>query len=447
MNNLQNQLLQIEGLVNPISLAGHIFDYESVQELKAKIRLKRKKIRYLLPQKREIFSGVSIIDLEEKALLFKEGVYENREDRIIILPFSLKRSLLDTRIRPKYFYYHPKKFPYEFVSLVSKGEIRKLFFNAMREIYSWLEIEYKHIWYYPLHYRSAFIFRLDTDFARERELKKSYQLLKETGIKGTWFVNTKEHKKLIPLFASWQKEGEDIQLHCFIHQIFPDYKRNYENILQGKEILREGGIAVNGFAAPFGTFNLPLYQVLSDLDFSFSSEFCLSYDDFPFYPVIQEREFKTLQIPIHPICVGRLLEAGFTPYEMFQYYKNYIDWRYKNSLPIFIYDHPHRVASFPELFRRIINYIKEKGDIWITTMAEFYNWWKEREQEGERCALNIIKGERAGFARPDEKETALRPREVVYFPIKSSRIKKGNIKLFIKGILWRMNKYLKGRTR
>ncbi len=448
--DLLRQLLQIEGLLNPIPIEDHIFDLASSQTpLSSKIKIGKSKS--LFPQRREIFSGVGIIDLESKGLLLKEGIYENPNEKIIVLPFSLEQALGDIRVGPKYFYFHPKKFPYEFVSLVAKGDIRKLFFNCLRQIYHWQGIEYQHLWYYPNGFRSAFIFRLDTDFAQEKEIKKTYQLLKETGIQGTWFINTKEHQKFIPLFAGLKKEGEDIQLHCFVHTLFPDYQRNYDNILKGKEILQGGGIEVKGFAAPFGAFNLPLYQVLADLQFSFSSEFSLSYDDFPFYPVIKGKVLPLLQIPCHPIGVGRLLEAGFTPEEMLEYYKTYINWRYQNYLPIFIYDHPQRVAQFPELFHSIFNYLKEKGDIWLTTMEKFYRWWKEREIAQERKIIHRIK--EGGEYLEDGENIKSLPKVSIYFPADLRRIKRikfglfPNLRLRVKGLLWKVNKYLKGKTK
>ncbi|MEO0102092.1 MAG: polysaccharide deacetylase family protein [candidate division WOR-3 bacterium] len=444
MNQILSDLLKTEGLLKPLPIENHLFDFDAHFPIKAK----KGKIKFLFPQRKEIFSGVGIIDLEKKGFLFKEGVYEKEEEVKIILPFSLKESLLDTKVKPRFFYFHPRKFPYEFVSAVSKGEIKKLLFNALRQICLWQDIEYQHLWYYPKNFLSVFIFRLDTDFAREREIKITHQILREVGINATWFINSKEHKRLIPFFAHLKKEGEDIQLHCYAHNLFPDYQRNYFNIKKGKELLEEKGIEVKGFASPFGLFNQFLYEVLSDLGFSFSSEFGLSYDDLPFYPRIEDKKFPILQIPIHPMCVGRLLEAGFNEKTMITYYKNYIDWRYGNRLPIIIYDHPHRLAQFPNLFKELINYAKSKERIWLTTMARFYQWWKEREQgEGQ---IHIINRE-GEYLKDREKEEPIK-RLSLYFPSNLSKIKGirngiiPNLRLKAKSMLWKVNRYLKGRT-
>lgn len=442
MNQILSDLLKTEGLLNPIPMENHLFDFDANLPIKAK----KGKIKFLLPQRREIFSGVGVIDLEKRGFLFKEGVYEKEEELKIILPFSLTETLLDTKVKPRFFYFHPQKFPYEFVSAVSKGEIKKLFFNALRQIYLWQDIEYQHLWYYPKDFFSTFILRLDTDFAKEKEIEKTWRVLQETKIHATWFINAKAHKRLIPFFVHLKREGEDIQLHCFIHNLFPDYQRNYDNIRRGKEILAEEGIEVKGFASPFGLFHLSLYSALSDLAFSFSSEFGLSYDDLPFYPRIEDKKFPILQIPIHPICVGRLLEAGFNEREMIAYYRNYIDWRYENRLPIIIYDHPHRVAQFPNLFKEIINYAQSKTEIWLTTMTGFHQWWEERERgEGQ---IHIIK--REGEYLKDSGEKSL-PKVSPYFPAhprKIRGIKNGiipNLRLKAKSMLWGVNRYRKRR--
>ncbi|MEO0116161.1 MAG: polysaccharide deacetylase family protein [candidate division WOR-3 bacterium] len=436
-------LLAIEKPLNPIPWEEYLFDLDRKPS-----RVKKGKIKFLLPEKKEIFSGVGIIELEKEGFLNQKGLYVDAKEKKIIFPFSLKSALSDIRVKPRYFYYHPKKFPYEFVSAVSKGEIRKLFFNALRQICLWEDMEYQHLWYYPQNFLSVFIFRVDTDFAREREIKITYEILKEVGINATWFINTKEHQRLIPFFTQLRKEGEDIQLHCYTHNLFPDYQSNYLNIQKGKEILEKEGIMVKGFASPFGLFNESLYRVLSDLGFSFSSEFALSYDDFPFYPEIRGRKFPILQIPIHPIGFGRLLEAGFNEEEIFAYYKNYIDWRYKNSLPIVIYDHPHRIAQFPQLFRSILKYACGKRKIWLTTMTDFYEWWKRRE--GNEGAIHIIKGEKEIFRNGEE---SFQPKMENYFPYHPERIKRmrlgffPNWRLRAKSIFWRLNKYLKGKIR
>ncbi len=440
MKDIWQSLLATEGVLEGIPIEGSLFDLDSFKNGK------KERIRTIFPKARRIFSGVGPIDLQANGLLFPEGVYEAEGENIIVLPFSTKKALEDCRISPKYFFFAKRKFPYEFVSLVSKGEVRRLIFNAFRLISLRLRGEYRHISYYPKGFRSAFLFRIDTDFATEREIKETYSLLKRMGIRGTWFINAKEHKSLLSFFSSLK--GEDIQLHCFAHKTFPDYNRNYEQISKGKRVLEDAGIEVKGFAAPFGLFNLPLYQALLDLNLSFSSEFGLSYDDLPFYPSFGEREFPILQIPIHPICLSRLLEAKFCEEEIFFYYKNYIDWRYKNSQPVFLYDHPHRIAQFPKLWERIIRYIKEKEGIWFMTMSEFFNWWQERKEVRQSLTEKRIPQESERYEIKTLKDF---PEEIVQFPIENPKIERvkfglrGRLRLKWKVLSWKITKYLKER--
>ena len=56
-----------------------------------------------------------------------------------------------------------------------------------------------------------------------------------------------------------------------------------------------------------------------DMDFEYSSEFTLDYDDLPFFPYLKDGFSKVLQIPIHPISLGRLRRSHFSKNEMLKY--------------------------------------------------------------------------------------------------------------------------------
>jgi hypothetical protein len=172
-------------------------------------------------------------------------------------------------------------------------------------------------------------------------------------------------------------KNQEIALHCDKHFVFDDVKRNTENIDRGEVALKKAGITSNGFAAPFGDWNESLDEVLEKKKYDYSSEFSLSYDDLPFYPFVKDRFSKVLQIPIHPISLGRLRRSHFSDAEKLRYYKNVIDEKLKAGEPILIYHHPHhrQVEIFDEVFR----YINELN-IPKMSFAEFADWWNKREK-------------------------------------------------------------------
>jgi len=53
----------------------------------------------------------------------------------------------------------------------------------------------------------------------------------------------------------------------------------------------------------------------------------------------------------------------------------------RNSLmgePTIIYSHPNALVENFDILKEIIDYTREKGDIWITDMDEIDDWWRKR---------------------------------------------------------------------
>ncbi|MCD4796131.1 MAG: hypothetical protein K8R49_03035, partial [Candidatus Cloacimonetes bacterium] len=153
------------------------------------------------------------------------------------------------------------------------------------------------------------------------------------------------------------------------------YERNSNNLKTALSKLEKADIEPNGFAAPFGEWNPALAQVLEDMNFAYSSEFTLDYDDLPFFPFLKDGFSAVLQIPIHPISSGRLRRSHFSEEEMLEYYRKHIEA--KQNEPIIIYHHPHHhhFKVFDEVFK-IIN----KKKFHNITMSEYSSWWKKRSQ-------------------------------------------------------------------
>lgn len=362
-----------------------ITDFPILNSLLPDFHYDRLRLRYLVPTSDNIFNNVGLIDIGQNGLAPHGSsnsvvhIEEYGKGRIIALPFDLNQSLLNTHTKPKYFYCLTQKLPYETVAEVSKGEIRKLVINCLRVLFQQQNLYYLHLWYYPNSKLSVFTFRVDTDFSPWQNIESVIKLAQENGMSFTWFVNTKAQETDLAKFKKLLESEQDIQLHCYAHDVYKDYAKNYNNVGKGKELLKEVGIEPIGFAAPFGEWNENLAQVLEELDFQYSSEFAMAYDDLPFYPIAAWRKAKVLQIPIHPICVGRLLQAELDINQISVYFKRYINLSYQAREPIMVYDHPHRIHQFYQVFDTIIKKVKNMDRIWITNLTQFTHWWKQRE--------------------------------------------------------------------
>lgn len=360
-------------------------DFSVLQALLPDFRYHRVKNRYIIPTSDNIYNNVGLIDTGKHGFAFygsnNPTVYfeDYGLGKIIALPFDLNRSLIDTNLKPKCFYYPTEKFPYETVAEVSKGEVRKLALNCLRILSQQQNLYYSHVWYYPKDNSSIFTFRVDTDFSPWEHIQSVIKLARENELSFTWFINTKAQEADLAKFAELPNLGQDLQLHCYVHNVFSDYLHNRDNIEKGKTRLKEVGIDSIGYAAPFGEWNEDLAEVLQDLNFKYSSEFALAYDDLPFYPIAAEEKTKVLQIPVHPICVGRLLQADFDYNQIFLYFKRYIELCCQAREPIMIYDHPHRIHQVAQVFDSIFKEVKKLKNVWMSNFTQFMAWWEKRK--------------------------------------------------------------------
>jgi hypothetical protein len=365
---MQSELPQIQKLLNQGVCI--LTDMTNLKKIKPDLKYTSHKNNYLLNDGTDIFNNITAIDYQYTGY---DKIYESdlNNGYIIAIPFNINQALLNIDNERKPFYYPSRKFPNEITAQISKADIRKLVVNCIRKLYQKMNLSYCHLWYYPNQTKSAFAFRVDTDFGPESSLQATFDLADKTGIKFTYFVNTKAH----PVLANNKR---DFQIHCYQHEVYKDYRQNYDNISKAKSILEKSGISPIGFVSPYGLWNENLHKAMEDNNIKYSSEFSLAYDDLPFFPVIENRQSNVLQVPVHPICIGRLVHAGLSQDQCLDYYQKYFTKQRQANEPIFIYDHPHRIAQFPDIFDKILTQAKQLPDIWLTNMTEFYHWWQNR---------------------------------------------------------------------
>jgi len=301
---------------------------------------------------------------------------------IAVIPFQLSSVLLDTKWKRKRFPAGRTELPSELVARVSKGKIRKLIRTILIKMCDFRDVPYIQKWYLNSPDESCFLFRVDTDFCEEEDAEKLYNILKRKEINGTWFIDTASEYMLRNVYNSMP--DQEIAFHCDRHRIFDDYEMNRFYINRGLDKLQKERLAVNGYAAPFGQWNPELGKVLEDLQFSYSSEFSLNYDDLPFFPAGKGKH-SVLQIPIHPVSPGRLRRAHFTESEMVQYYKTVIDMKIAEQEPVIIYHHPSH--QYFAVIEEILEYVNSLG-LPNMTFRQFALWWKFRNRINLNTNLN-----------------------------------------------------------
>ena len=355
----------------------------------------RKNVSYRITKENSLFSQVGLVDFYTKfsipkcnSLLSLDtdldiNEYSQKKGNVVILPFSINELILEQGSIRKRFYIDRKELPSEVVSKVSKGKIREIVFHIVQKCFLKFDIPFVQKWYYPSENENALIFRIDTDFCSSEDAKNLYSICKKYNIRATWFVDTNDKKMLSEVYPSFTQH--EIALHCERHKVYDSYKENCDNILCAQEKLKQYDLNTKGFAAPFGEWNETLGKALEDLNFEYSSEFGLDYDDLPFYPYFDDHFSSVMQIPIHPISIGRLRRAHFTDQEMIRYYKSIIDFKCSRNMPVILYHHPHHKKL--NVWEDIFAYIQTKNP-WNPTMHEFTKWWSTKSDKNYSYEFN-----------------------------------------------------------
>ncbi len=299
---------------------------------------------------------------------------------IIALPFDVDSAIMDTRSTYRYLAEVNNKNAGEVMSVVSKGGIRRLVTRALRYLFARRNLPYVHLWYYPGSYRSAFAFRVDSDGYEPNSFQRTFEAAQSHNIAMTWFIDVGAQINHFNHVQVLRSAGQDIQLHCFLHKTFDDYEQNFQNIRAAQQVMYNYGLSPVGFVAPFGTWHPNLNRAMEGCGITYSSEFSLAYDDLPFYPIINEKRLsRVLQVPVHVICLGNMLKAGYSVEEVQAYWSQIMKKCYDHGEPMFLYCHPiGRLGSYPEILDFIFHQSRNMDRVWFTTLTAFHEWWKTR---------------------------------------------------------------------
>jgi peptidoglycan/xylan/chitin deacetylase (PgdA/CDA1 family) len=321
-------------------------------------------------------SGKEIV---REILRQEKCIWPNAGDLVTFGTRFTARSFADSRTVCKRFEGAGGKHPFENIAFVNKAALReKVISEIKRELFR-KNLPYINLGHFPSGYRTISLFRVDCDKAGKGDFFNLVDLSEKHKFPITWFIDVKSQESYLREISAIRKDGQDVQLHCYEHETYNSYSANLKNIIKGKELLEHSGIPVVGFASPFGKWNNSLNKALEDLGMEYSSEFAAGYDDLPFSPLLVTRMSDVLQIPVHPVCIGSLRNAGFTKDEMIAYFDRTINIKYQRKSPLIFYGHPHNeIDRYPEVFSFIIDRLRSHNDVWQTTMTEYSRWWKKR---------------------------------------------------------------------
>ncbi len=339
-----------------------------------------------LPKESSIFNEIGLLDVFTQCYAPKKAnelptldkkptalVAEWNGGNIIVLPFDPGELIIDERAGTKSFYSPEHRLPFENVSLVSKGALRKLVSRSLEFLHHRRGLPYIHKWYLPKNQQSLFAFRIDTDYGNKESIERLYSLSQKNNIPFTWFIDVKSQEQFIDYFA--QMKELEINIHCYDHVLFDDYQDTKSNIDKAKTVFGKYLLQSKGYASPYGAWNNEISNAINESGFEFSSEFSYDYDNVPSFPVVNGTQTKTLQIPIHPISIGTLKRLGYSEEMMIEYFRHVVQQTIASRIPLILYHHPNdrHESVLQEIFTII-----QKAKIQPVLFHEYASWWKER---------------------------------------------------------------------
>ncbi len=237
---------------------------------------------------------------------------------------------------------------------------------------------------FPAPYTSAFNFRADLDEPYPEDYARYARARRPIDDCSTHFISTAAYGDCPDVLEGVR--ACDAQSHGHHHFIYRDEAANLSNLSRAHEILQNAGIDPVGFACPESRWNAGLDRTLERLGYLYSSDFSLGYDDWPFFPHRDGRFSTVLQIPIHPICEGLLLDAGASGGdEIGEHLVSAIERKTRAGVPAFVYGHPERrLGRFPEVVSRIAGAIQGRRELWRVTLTEFARFWLWRSRHAWR---------------------------------------------------------------
>ncbi len=353
------------------------------------VRTRRARLRAVVPDDSPLFAHVGVIHLDADCEFAADAnagtsgrnraVYDGplAGGAAVLLPFHLEELEADCSPAVRVFGSGAPRPVSETVSRVSRGEVRRLVTASIRSLLHHRGLPLLRLARSPFPSDSLFGIRVDTDFDSSVHLGPVAGLIHDAGARGSWFINTEALADSLSAAVA-ALTGHDIQAHCHRHVVYPGFEDNLVNMKRAVELLAAAGVKPAAAAGPFGDWNPSWDRALARLEFRYSSEFGVGYDDLPFRPVVEGEESPVLQVPCHPVSPGRLLAAHADTDMVVDYFARYVARQAARQEPCFVYGHPANLARLGDSVGRLVRHgIEVCGG--TMTMNEYAGWWERRE--------------------------------------------------------------------
>lgn len=365
------------------TMGGTTFSY-------ARFTAVKKVERLVNPKTIPFLNHIPFIDVYAKAELYNgmdnfDGIidFEKHENGIVCnLGLDPDELIADNSFSRKRFLNKEDQHPDELVSNASKASLTELLISILKELHFQQGLPFVNKWTSPKE-QPIFAFRIDSDFGTRESITKLYEVGKAHNIPMTWFLHVEAHEDWLSVFHDFK--GQEIALHGYEHGTSDSYENIFNNIEKGLQVLKDADFDPQGFCVPYAIWNNSLAEVLKKFEFAYGSEFTVGYDGLPFYPLHQNEEMDSLQIPIHPICTGSLNRKHLSVNDMRDYFLKILTNKVARFEPAVFYHHPLQPGT--ELWNDVFKTVNELG-LCTLSFSEYATFWKKRNNTSFEAYLD-----------------------------------------------------------
>jgi peptidoglycan/xylan/chitin deacetylase (PgdA/CDA1 family) len=268
----------------------------------------------------------------------------------------------------------------ERVARFPKAWIRRRLIGKLREAVTRSGGVWIRLAPFPHPYRAGFSLRVDLDEPVPEDYHRFAKARAPLDGCCTHFLSTNAYTDIPSVLSDLRQH--DTQSHGHFHHVYREPEANRVNLERAHRILRSSGFEPVGFAAPHGRWRLSLDDQLEDMGYLYSSDFQLGHDDFPFYPWKGDRFSRILQIPVHPVCEGLLIEAGARdPAIIADYFRRVLGAKFNAGELAVVYGHPERrLGRMPEVMTALVEATSSQPLVWRANFTEVARWWRWRAE-------------------------------------------------------------------
>lgn len=271
---------------------------------------------------------------------------------------------------------------YEEMSATVKKNVRRVIVEIIKQAFFRQGLPFIHKWYFPGENRSVLCFRGDADGGPKENFQCWLDAVRPFSTCTSVFFCTSKyiHKKDLIIAAA--NAGLEVGSHNHWHIVFPDRFTNSKSLIRAETVLNSAGLHPTGFVAPAFFWHPSMYQLLEERDYLYASSFRVNHDGIPYYPLVNGRIGKVLEIPYH--CLGDRFPVSNIPLDgetSRRFFETLIKKKYLAGEPMFLYGHPDikgRMGTSPELVRFIFETAMSYSDVKPLQLSPYADWWRKR---------------------------------------------------------------------